>query len=71
MLLLAAREDPAFGAQLTALLGRPRREREPLIRTALHEMELRGEDAAACAAFGRLVDDATAERALRLLAEEN
>lgn len=66
-LLLAAREDDALRGQLLALLRLPGSQREPLIRTALHEMTLRREDPSLQAAFAALIGDDAAALALRVL----
>lgn len=66
-LLLVAREDPALRRQLLALLHAPALQRTSILNTALHEMELRGEPAAARAAFTVLASDAGAALALRAL----
>ena len=68
-LILAAREDVVFRNQILALVSLPLAQREPLIHTALHEMRLRGESAAACAAFGALGTEDGATAAARLLRE--
>lgn len=68
-LLLAAQEDPAFRARLLWVLRLPRREREPLLRTAIEEMRLRGESAEDRAVLDALTTDSGAETALRALGE--
>lgn len=66
-LLLAAQEDAAFRQRILSLLKVPVVQRESLINTAVHEMRLRGESPAACAAFATLATDSGAEIALRVL----
>lgn len=69
-LILAAREDPQFKAQVLALLQLPQAQREPLVRTAVEEMRLRNESAETRAAFARLATAEGARTALRLLESE-
>jgi len=66
-LLMAAQEDPALRSQILALLQVPAAQRESLINSALHEMQLRGEPAAACQAFATLATESGARTARRLL----
>lgn len=66
-LVVAAKEDEALRRQLLALLRAPALQRASILNTALHEMELRGEPAAARAAFAVLIDDAGATAALQAL----
>jgi hypothetical protein len=66
-LLMAAKEDAAFRQRILSLLQVPVAQREPLVNTAVHEMQLRGEPPAACAAFATLGTDAGAKVALRIL----
>lgn len=56
-LLLAAREDPALRRQVLFVLEAPPLQRASLINSAVHEMTLRGEPAAARAAFVFLTTD--------------
>lgn len=69
-LILAAREDAGFRAQVLALLRLPPAQREPLVRTAVEEMRLRGESRQAQAAFAVLATREGAQTALRLLTED-
>lgn len=66
-LLVAAKEDPALSRQLLALLQAPALQRASILNTALHEMELRGEPAAARAVFAVLASESGAAAALRAL----
>ncbi|HVU35926.1 MAG TPA: hypothetical protein VHE61_20970 [Opitutaceae bacterium] len=66
-LILAARDDREFRARLLVLLRLPGAQREPLIRTAVDEMRLRGEPADAQCAFRRLSTDEGARIARELL----
>ncbi|MBX3751360.1 MAG: hypothetical protein KF897_14860 [Opitutaceae bacterium] len=68
-LLIAANEDTAFRNQVLAVLRVPTAQRTSLINTALHEMRLRGESEAACAAFATLATEEGAKVALRVLGE--
>lgn len=68
-LLIAAKEDSEFRRQVLAILRVPTAERASLINTALHEMRLRGESEAACAAFATLATEEGAKVALRVLGE--
>lgn len=68
-LLLAAKEDLAFRQRVLSLLRLPAAQREPLIHSAVHEMRLRGEPEAACAAFATLAAKEGAAAALRYLEE--
>lgn len=63
MLLLAARDDADFRARVVGFLRLPADQREPLMKTALHEMELRGEPAFVRAAFAVLATEAGATAA--------
>ncbi|MSU70774.1 MAG: hypothetical protein EXS43_00315 [Opitutus sp.] len=69
-MLMAAKEDPAFSDYILSILRMPPAQRESLINTALHEIRLRGESKAACAAFATLATDEGATTALRLLQEK-
>ncbi len=69
-LILAARDDAAFRDRLVFLLRLPATQREPLVHTAIEEMRLRGEPAAARAAFAILATKSGAQTALRLLERE-
>ena len=69
-LILAAREDAAFRARLIFILQLPPAQREPLVKTAVNEMQLRGEPAAVRAAFASLSTDDGARVALDLLKVE-
>jgi len=66
-LLVAAREDPTLHRQLLALLRAPALQRASILGTARHEMELRGEPAAYCAALAVLASDEGARLALQAL----
>ncbi len=66
-LLLAAREDEAFGRQVRNLLSLPGPQRTALVNTALHEMALRGEPPSLREAFAILATDEGAAAALRVL----
>lgn len=66
-LILAAQDDPDFRRRLLALLRLPKIHREPLLRTAVDEMTIRGESVESRAAFLQLADDEVAGRALALL----
>lgn len=66
-LLMAAREDTAFKARLLAVLRLPLAQREPLVRTAVDEMRLRGEPAETQLAFATLATEEGARAALRFL----
>lgn len=68
-LVLAAREDPDFRTRLLFVLRLPLSQREPLIRTAVDEMRLRGDSAEAQSAFLCLATDEGALTALKLLEE--
>ena len=68
-LILAAKEDTAFRERLLFVLTLPRVQREPLVRTAVAEMQLRGEPSSVCTAFGMLVNDDAVKSALALLRE--
>ncbi len=66
-LILAAREDIAFRDSLLAILHLPPAQREPLVKTAVEQMALRGEPLSARAAFLMLASDHGARTALELL----
>ena len=66
-LILAAREDSAFRKRLIFVLRLPITQREPLVKTAVDEMRLRGESTAAQAAFATLATEDGARTALQLL----
>jgi len=66
-LILAAKEDEAFRKRLVSVLRLPRLQREPLVRTAVDEMRLRGEPADVRAAFVTLSTEEGARTALDLL----
>lgn len=66
-LLLAARDDEAFRQQLIGWLRAPAWQRQSLLHTALHEMELRGEPPSVRSAFVRLATDEGAKTALAIL----
>lgn len=66
-LLLAAKEDAKFRRQLKLILRLPAVQRESLINTALHEMEIRGESPQARAAFAVLATEEGAKIAMRTL----
>lgn len=68
-LLVAAKEDAGFRRQVLAILRVPTVQRTSLINTAIHEMRLRGESEAACAAFATLATEEGAKVALRVLGE--
>ena len=68
-LLIAAKEDSAFRNQVLAVLRVPTAQRASLINTAIHEMRIRGESEAACAAFATLATEEGAKVALRVLGE--
>jgi len=68
-LLIAAKEDSGFRRQVLAILRVPTVQRASLINTALHEMRIRGESEAACAAFATLATEDGAKMALRVLGE--
>ncbi len=67
LLLLAAREDEAFGQRVRLLLNLPGPQRTALVNTALHEMALRGEAESLREAFAILSTDGGAASALRVL----
>lgn len=69
-LLTSAQEDAAFRRQIIPLLQLPTAQRESVIHTAVHEMRLRGESAATCAAFATLATDKGATIALRVLNQQ-
>ena len=64
-LLLAAKEDQEFRRRLEFLLRLPALQRQSLVNTGLHEMEVRGEPAEARAAFAVLATEEGAALALR------
>lgn len=66
-LIMAAREDHAFRKRLILVLRLPTSQREPLLNTAVEEMKLRGESAAARQAFATLATEEGAKTALKLL----
>ena len=66
-LITAAREDHAFRKRLILVLRLPTAQREPLLHTAVEEMKLRGEPAAARQAFATLATEQGAKTALKLL----
>lgn len=68
-LLIAAKEDSGFRRQVLAILQVPTAQRASLINTALHEMRIRGESEAACAAFATLATEDGAKVAMRVLGE--
>ena len=67
-LLLAAKEDATLRTSILCLLHTPPAQRESLINTALHQMQLRGESAGNCAAFAMLGTESGAKTALAVLA---
>lgn len=69
-LLLAAREDQALRRQVLFVLEAPPLQRASLINTAVHEMTLCGESAAAQAAFAFLATEAGARAAREALQKE-
>ena len=66
-LLLAAKEDDGLRSQMLFLLRAPSVQRESLVNTALHEMELRGEPKDARVAFATLATEEGAKTALNIL----
>ncbi len=66
-LVLAARDDAAFRKRVMFVLKLPALQRESLVRSAVHEMELRGEPAALRAAFLVLATAEGAAAAARLI----
>jgi hypothetical protein len=66
-LILAAAEDAEFRKRLLFVLRLPLAQRQPMIRTAVDEMRLRGEPAEIRAAFMALSSDEGAHTALKLL----
>lgn len=66
-LILAAAEDAAFRKRLVAVLRLPLSQREPMIRTAVDAMRLKGEPADIRSAFMTLSSDEGARVALKLL----
>ena len=69
-LIISAREDAVFRQRLLCVLRLPTSQREPLIRTAVDEMRLRGEPTSAQAAFAILSTDKGALTALHILEAE-
>ena len=67
MLVLAARDDPAFGRQVKMLLALPSLQRASIIHSAVDEMKLKGEPADLRAAFAVLATDEGAAAARDLL----
>ncbi len=70
-LILAARADEAFRRRVLAVVNLPARDREPLVRTAVEEMQRRGEPAAIRAAFLVLASPQGAAIAARALARDD
>lgn len=66
-LIIAAKEDAGFRKRLVAVLRLPQGQREPLVRTAVDEMRLRGEPADVRAAFMILSTEEGSRTALQLL----
>lgn len=66
-LLLAARNDKKFRRQLEFILRLPAAQRESVVNTGLHEMEIRGESAESRAAFAVLATEDGARIAMRML----
>lgn len=66
-LLRAAQEDAAFRRQVLFLLRTSPLQRQSVVNTALHEMELRGEPADVRAAFALLASDEGAKVAREVL----
>jgi hypothetical protein len=66
-LLLAAKEDENFRRHLEFILRLPAIQRESVVNTGLHEMEIRGEPAQARAAFAVLATEEGARIAMRAL----
>jgi hypothetical protein len=69
-LIMAASEDAAFRKRLVTVLRLPTAQREPLIRTAVDEMRLRGEPAGVQEAFLTLTTAHGAKVALHLLGDD-
>ncbi len=69
-LVLAAREDAAFRDRVLVVLKLPPTHRESLVRSAVEEMQRRGEPAEICAAFLTLATRAGAEIAARAIGGE-
>ena len=67
-LILAAREDAAFRERVMLVLQLPPLQRESLVKTAVEEMERRGEPAEMRAAFLALATPDGAEIAARAIA---
>ena len=67
-LLRAAQEDDALRRDLLQLLRAPAEQREAMVNTALHEMELRDEPGSIRAAFAVLATEHGAKTALEVLA---
>jgi hypothetical protein len=68
-LIMAASEDAVFRKRLVFVLKLPQSQREPLMKTAVNEMRLRGEPAGARTAFLVLSTEEGARTALQLLEE--
>jgi hypothetical protein len=68
-LIMAASEDAAFRKRLVFVLKLPQSQREPLMKTAVDEMRLRGEPPDARTAFLALSTEEGARTALQLLEE--
>jgi len=66
-LIVAATEDASFRKRLVFVLRLPQSQREPIVKTAVDEMRLRGEPADVRAAFTALSTDEGAQIALQLL----
>ncbi len=66
-LLMAARSDETLKTQILYLARLPGHQRESVVNTAIHEMELRGESRADRAAFALLATEEGSAAALRLL----
>jgi hypothetical protein len=66
-LIVAASEDADFRKRLISVLRLPASQREPLIKTAVDEMRLRGEPANIRSAFLTLATQHGAQTALHLL----
>lgn len=67
-LVLAAREDAAFRRRVMFVLNLPAEQRESLVKTAVEEMERKGEPAEMCAAFLALASPEVADAAGRAIA---
>ena len=66
-LVVAAREDEAFRQRVLWVLSLPADQREPLVRSAVAEMALRGEPGPIRAAFLSLATEAGAQQAARAI----